>query len=104
MCGNFLRVVISSRSFLNIGLCLLNCNQNFKSNPELDQTSMLMLLKKVINYTNGLIHQYLPKKTNFTQVSKEEITTIQDKLNHRLRKVLNYRTPYEIFSKNLLES
>ena len=45
--------------------------------------------------TNGLIRQYLPKKTDFTQISKEEITTIQDKLNHRPRKVLNYRTPFE---------
>jgi len=48
-------------------------------------------------HTNGLIRQYLPKKTDFTQISKEEITTIQDKLNHRPRKVLNYRTPYEVF-------
>ena len=48
-------------------------------------------------HTNGLIRQYLPKKTDFTQISKEEIITIQDKLNHRPRKVLNYRTPYEVF-------
>jgi len=48
-------------------------------------------------HTNGLIRQYLPKKTDFTQISKEEIVTIQDKLNHRPRKVLNYRTPYEVF-------
>lgn len=50
-------------------------------------------------HTNGLIRQYLPKKTDFTQVSKEEIITIQEKLNHRPRKVLNYRTPYEVFFK-----
>jgi len=48
-------------------------------------------------HTNGLIRQYLPKKTDFTQISKEEIITIQDKLNHRPRKVLNYRTPFEVF-------
>jgi len=48
-------------------------------------------------HTNGLIRQYLPKKTDFTQISKEEIITIQDKLNHRPRKVLNYKTPYEVF-------
>ena len=47
--------------------------------------------------TNGLIRQYLPKKTDFTQISKEEIIIIQDKLNHRPRKVLGYRTPYEVF-------
>jgi IS30 family transposase len=48
-------------------------------------------------HTNGLIRQYLPKKTDFTKVSKEEIITIQDKLNHRPRKILNYKTPYEVF-------
>jgi len=50
-------------------------------------------------HTNGLIRQYLPKKTDFTQVCKEEIIIIQDKLNHRPRKVLNYQTPYEVFFK-----
>jgi IS30 family transposase len=44
-----------------------------------------------------LIRQYLPKKTDFTKVSKEEIITIQEKLNHRPRKVLGFRTPYEVF-------
>jgi len=48
-------------------------------------------------HTNGLIRQYLPKKTDFTQISKEEIITIQDKLHHRPRKVLDYRTQYEVF-------
>jgi IS30 family transposase len=48
-------------------------------------------------HTNGLIRQYLPKKTDFTHITKEEIVTIQDKLNHRPRKVLGYRTPYEVF-------
>ncbi len=47
------------------------------------------------------INQYLPKKTDFTQISKEEIITIQDKLNHRPRKILNYKTPYEVFFKEL---
>ncbi|WP_041672797.1 hypothetical protein [Sulfurovum sp. NBC37-1] len=48
-------------------------------------------------HTNGLIRQYIPKKSDFTQISKEEIITIQEKLNHRPQKVLNYRTPYEVF-------
>jgi len=48
-------------------------------------------------HTNGLIRQYLPKKTDFKQVSKEDIITIQNKLNHRPRKVLGFRTPYEVF-------
>ena len=27
-------------------------------------------------YTNGLIRQYLPKKTDFTRIAKEEITIL----------------------------
>jgi len=48
-------------------------------------------------HTNGLIRQYLPKKSEFLKVSKEEIIMIQDRLNHRPRKVLKYKTPYEVF-------
>jgi len=48
-------------------------------------------------HTNGLIRQYLPKKSEFLHVSKEEIIMIQDRLNHRPRKVLSYKTPYEVF-------
>jgi len=39
------------------------------------------------------------QKTDFIQISKEKIITIQEKLNHRLRKVLSYRTPHEAFFK-----
>ena len=48
-------------------------------------------------HTNGLIRQYLPKKSEFLKVSKDEINMIQNRLNHRPRKVLNYKTPYEVF-------
>jgi len=48
-------------------------------------------------HTNGLIRQYLPKKSVFTDVTKDEIIMIQNRLNHRPRKVLGYRTPYEVF-------
>lgn len=48
-------------------------------------------------HTNGLIRQYLPKKSEFTNVSKDEIIMIQNRLNHRPRKALGYKTPYEVF-------
>ena len=48
-------------------------------------------------HTNGLIRQYLPKKSVFIGVSKEEIIMIQNRLNHRPRKILKYKTPYEVF-------
>jgi IS30 family transposase len=49
-------------------------------------------------HTNGLVRQYLPKKTDFTQVSDAAVQLIADKLNNRPRKVLNYHTPLEILT------
>lgn len=47
--------------------------------------------------TNGLLRQYFPKKTDFRQVSENEINKAMDKLNNRPRKTLGYKTPNEIF-------
>ena len=52
-------------------------------------------------HTNGLIRQYLPKKTDFTTVSYETIKMIQDRLNNRPRKVLNYITPREAYLESI---
>ena len=48
--------------------------------------------------TNGLIRQYFPKGTDFTQVSVKEIKEVQRKLNDRPRKVLNFYKPDEGFN------
>ena len=42
------------------------------------------------------IRQYLPKKTDFSTVSDEDVLMIMDKLNNRPRKLLGYRTPIEV--------
>jgi IS30 family transposase len=47
--------------------------------------------------TNGLIRQYFPKDRDLTNVSQYEIEKAMDKLNHRPRKSLGFRTPYEVF-------
>jgi len=47
--------------------------------------------------TNGLIRQYFPKTTNFRQVTDEQVAYVADRLNHRPRKTLGYRTPFEVF-------
>lgn len=47
--------------------------------------------------TNGLVRQYCPKKSDFTQVKPQDVQAIADKLNHRPRKILGYRTPHEVF-------
>ena len=50
-------------------------------------------------HTNGLIREYIPKKSKFDTVNITQIITIQNRLNDRLRKVLKYSTPNEIFFK-----
>lgn len=50
-------------------------------------------------HTNGLIRQYIPKKSSFENISQEEIVIIANKLNHRPRKSLGFKTPFEVFMK-----
>ena len=50
--------------------------------------------------TNGLIRQYIPKKTDFKDFSDEYIQEVQNKLNNRPRKTLNFQTPIE-YLKNM---
>ena len=47
-------------------------------------------------HVNGLVRQYVPKKTNFREVSREKIREIAAKLNRRPRKVLGYLTAEEV--------
>ena len=47
--------------------------------------------------TNGLIRQYFPKGTDFTEVTKKELQRAQDRLNGRPRRVLAYAKPDEMF-------
>lgn len=47
---------------------------------------------------NGLIREYLPKKSNLDSVSNKEIYLIQERLNNRPRKSLNYLTPNEVIA------
>ena len=46
---------------------------------------------------NGLVRQYLPKESDFTNVSDKELETIMHKLNHRPRKCLDFRSPFQVF-------
>lgn len=48
---------------------------------------------------NGLIRQYLPRKTNMRIISQKDITVIQEKLNNRPRKALGYLTPNEFIKR-----
>lgn len=43
--------------------------------------------------TNGLIRDYFPKGTDFNLVPKKELKEIQNQLNERPRKILEYESP-----------
>jgi len=46
--------------------------------------------------TNGLIRQYLPKKSDFSTLAHQRVARIEQALNNRPRKCLGYRTPAEV--------
>jgi transposase, IS30 family len=52
---------------------------------------------------NGLIRQFLPKGTDLSTVSHQQLAYIEMALNTRPRAVHNFRTPLEVFSE-ILES
>ena len=49
--------------------------------------------------TNGLIRDFFPKGTDFSKVSYEEVKHVQDMLNERVRKTLNWKSPEFMFNK-----
>ena len=49
-------------------------------------------------HTNGLVRQYFPKGTSFDTISNEDIARVENLLNNRPRKILNFKTPIEVFN------
>lgn len=49
----------------------------------------------------GLIRQYLPKGKSLASLHPRQLQKIQDRLNHRPRKSLHFKTPYEVLSTHL---
>ena len=47
--------------------------------------------------TNGLLRQFFPKGTRFTELSRTEIKRVQGVLNARPRKILNWHSPAHAF-------
>ena len=52
-------------------------------------------------YTNGLFRRYVPKRTDFRNVTQEQLNDVVHRLNNTPRKVLQYHTPREVFSERL---
>jgi IS30 family transposase len=47
--------------------------------------------------TNGLLRQYFPKGQDLSTYSAQDLRAVEDRLNHRPRKALHWRTPAEVF-------
>ena len=58
--------------------------------------------KGAIENTNKLIRQYIPKVTDFRELTDDFIHSVQLKLNRRPREKLNFSTPKDEFFKLLL--
>lgn len=49
--------------------------------------------------TNGLIRQYFPKGTDFNKISEDAIKLVENELNNRPRKCLNYKRPNDVLKR-----
>lgn len=48
--------------------------------------------------TNGLLRRYLPKHTDFSTITQEELDEIVLEINMKPKKVLQFQTPLEVFT------
>jgi IS30 family transposase len=61
--------------------------------------------KPIVENINGLIRQFLPKKTaDLRNISFETLHMIENHLNKRPRKSLNWKTPLEVFISNFVNN
>lgn len=51
---------------------------------------------------NGLVRRFFPKRTNFDDVTDEEIQAVEDWINNRPMKCLDFRTPNEAYNTELI--
>jgi len=50
---------------------------------------------------NGLIRQFFPKKMSLKSIAKKSVMKVQELLNNRPRKCLEFKTPFDVFKNEL---
>jgi IS30 family transposase len=53
--------------------------------------------------TNCLIRQYFTKGSSFENITDDEDEAVMNKLNHRPRKTLKFKTPHTVFFADTLQ-
>ena len=53
--------------------------------------------KGTVENINGLIRRFFPKRTDFDTITDRKILYVQNWINSRPMKVLNYKTPSEMY-------
>src|SRR5277367_2190149 len=54
--------------------------------------------KGQVENTNGLIRRFVPKRSNLDLLPDDKVHSVEEWLNNRPRKVLDFKTPKEVFS------
>ena len=57
--------------------------------------------KGTVENTIGLIRSWIPKGTDLTTITQDDLTRVAYELNHRPRKRLGFRTPFEVVLEEL---
>lgn len=52
--------------------------------------------------TNGLLRQFLPKKSDFSSLTQHDLDALAFRLNSRPRKCLGWKSPYEVYFHKVL--
>lgn len=73
-----------------------------KVNEELDTKSYFCKPyhsweKGTVENINGIIRWWYPKKTDFKDITEKELQKVENWINNRRMKVLNYKTPNQVF-------
>ncbi len=79
----------------------LLCGQALTRNTNLFCDPSSPYQKGQVQRTNAFLHKFIPKKTDFNQMTPEQIIYANDKINNLPKKCLNSFAPNEAWNINL---